>query len=180
MDNVNGNVYQVVFDYSPAQITSQLLPLQRTVLHFAIDNIDNPLLGYGRAVTETYETDQAIESEILPHEINFDVGAWASAKTGGSSSRLELYQLLTKLFQGVEAKAKCFEATDGIEIMSFNGGRFFVDRINDLEVYRIIGAELVVKVYGAESGALGTGFTPYTIEQNAEMTIQDSVIIDTP
>lgn len=179
-DNLNLDAYDVVFDYAPAEVTAKKLPLQKSVIHFAVDDIQNPAIGYGATVLEITETNTLTESELLAHVLNFDVGMWASAQTGGTSARLVVYQHLVRLFQGKAAYDRCYQATEGVEIISFNGGRFILDRINDLEIYRIVGAELIVKCYSAETGALESGYTPYTIEQDPELTIQENVIIELP
>jgi hypothetical protein len=179
-DNLNLDAYDVVFDYSPAELTAQKLPLAKSVIHFAIDDIQNPDIGYGATTVEAIDANTLTPSELLKHDVNFDVGMWASASTGGSTARLVVYQHLVRLFQGKGAYDRCMEATDGVEIISFNGGRFYTDRINDLEIYRIVGAELVVRCYSAETGALESGYTPYTIEQEPDLTIQEEVIVIVP
>jgi hypothetical protein len=145
-------VYEVVFDWPDAAAMAKEAKLPKTIIHFAIDDIDNNRVGLGRNYTKETEVDNAepagdtiTYSEAMFHELNFDVGVWASDQSGGVTSRLVVYQTLHNMFGTEIARRKTRAATD-VEILRFNGGRFITDRINDLRVFRIIDCELVTRV----------------------------------
>lgn len=154
---VSGNpsgleAYDVVFDWPDAAAMAKEAKLPKTIIHFAIDDIDNIRVGLGRNAAGSFEVDNAepagdtvTYSEAMWHQLNFDVGVWASDQSGGVTSRLVVYQTLFQMFGTDTARRATRLATD-LEILRFNGGRFITDRINDLRVFRIIDCELVVRV----------------------------------
>jgi hypothetical protein len=149
-------IYDVVMDYFAADRPSEFTELDKTTIHFIIDNIENSRVGIGPqavAATEIAPTipDAGTITEQLArsHRLNIDVGIWASDNTGGSSSRLDAYEMLDKLFNPDAA----IRFADGVEIVSFNNGRFVTETLNDLRVFRVVGAELVVRVYSRDVAA---------------------------
>lgn len=155
-DNLNNDAgleaFQVVFDWPESSQVAEFVQLPKTVIHFAVDDIDNRLLGLGEnqvAATEdlVVDPDTVTWEEAQCHIVNYDIGVWASDKSGGHTSRLVVYQMLQSLLNTEIGKRKLREATGGVEVMRFNGGRFITDRINDVRIFRVIDAELVVRVY---------------------------------
>jgi hypothetical protein len=178
---VGDQVYQVEFDFPSPDHLARLMPLPKTLIHFVIDDIENPTLGFGDGVVNSIldaEGQTVIEEQTAAHVVNFDVGVWASDNSGGSTARLEAYQLLTDLFAGPRALGACREQTGGVEIRSFDGGRFVLDSINDVGVFRIVDTTLVVRVYSlnAPDPAVVVG----EIVQDPELTVGDEILIDVP
>jgi hypothetical protein len=101
---------------------------------------------------------------------------WASDQSGGSTSRLIAYEILDKAFGGEMAKRKCMEATQGVELISFMGGRFVMDSINDIRIFRIVNAELVVRVYSRKDGS--ALIVPDSITQVPVLTIPPLAITE--
>lgn len=64
---------------------------------------------------------------------------------------MRVKETLALLFHGNDAQANLNAAVndgDGtIEILNFTGGRFITDRINDIDVYRLIDSSLDVRVF---------------------------------
>jgi len=147
-------VYEIVMEYPSTDEILRFVPLGKTVIHFEIDDMDNRILGFGENVFN-YNYDDVLQQEepqnASEHRINFDVGIWASDRSGGITSRLRAYQVLRNLFQGGLAIEKLRAATnagDGeLDILQFESGRFLTDRINDLNVYRTINSTLVIRVF---------------------------------
>lgn len=148
-------VYDVVIDFFPADRESEFTELEKTIIHLVLDDVQSTRLGLGpQAVAETVvdptvdDAGTVTEQYARAHRMNFDVGIWASDQSGGSSARLEALEMLDKLFN----PDSNIRFGDGVEIISFNGGRFVTDTLNDIRVFRVIGAELIVRVYSRDLG----------------------------
>jgi hypothetical protein len=151
------DVWKVVMDFPESDDLPDLLADGKTIVHFALDDIDNRRLGMGSNVVDFTEVPgvggaAGHVDEVVAglHYLNFDVGIWAYDRSGGASLRIETYQYLEE-FLGVSAQEKVMEATDGIEIQSFNGGRWVTDRVGGVRVFRTVDAELVLRVYSRKS-----------------------------
>jgi hypothetical protein len=145
------DTYEVIYDWPDAAEMAKDAKLEKTLIHFAIDDINNIVLGLGENIYNTVENtvpdpDLLTRHEGQCHEVNFDVGVWASDQSGGVTSRLVVYEMLHKVF-GTEIGKRKLRSTIDVEVLRFNGGRFITDRINDLRVFRIIDCELVARVY---------------------------------
>lgn len=150
--------YDIVFDWPEADDISQESRLKKTIIHFVIDDIDNRRLGFGSGEVKSVETlNNEPDADTVQyfagqgHVVNWDVGVWASDESGGSTARLVVYQMLQRILGTEIGRKKLHDATSGIEIIRFNGGRFITDRINDVRVYRIVDSELVARVYSSIS-----------------------------
>jgi len=146
-------VYELVFDFPDAVELAKSSELEKTIIHFAVDDINNKKIGLGDDTTHRVETfdpgpgpDYAVYYEGKCHEVNYDIGVWASDKSGGITARMVVYEMLQKIL-GSEIGRTDFRNQTDVEILRFNGGRNIIDRINDVRVYRIIDCELVVRVY---------------------------------
>jgi len=151
-------VYEIVFDFPDSAEIAKESELPKTIIHFAVDDVDNIRLGFGNNFTNSVEEDRVEPASDLiryhegnGHVVNFDVGVWASDQSGGSTARLIVYQMLYKLFGTQLGKEKLRESID-VEIQRFNGGRFIIDKINDVRVFRIIDCEMVARVYSRTIG----------------------------
>lgn len=177
LQDVGDQVYEVIMEYPATELITRLIPLGKTIVHFEIDDIDDRILGFGDGyqVLNYNPVLQQIEPQDAgEHRINFDVGIWASDRTGGTTARLRAYQVLRNLFQGPLAINKLRDVTnnnDGVlEILDFTGGRFFPDQINDIPLHRMVNCSLVVRCYSR---------TPKTIIPTIEeITVIPELIID--
>jgi hypothetical protein len=175
-DPVGLDIYDVEMDWPTAADTARDIQLEKTLIHFVIDDINSTKLGFGEdTVNATEVLAVAPEPDIVKfqsarmHEINFDVGVWASDKSGGSTSRLVTYQMLDTLFGSTQARRRFQTATKGVQIIRFNGGTFITERVNDVRTFRIIDCELVVRV-----------FSRHTVEDRVivEEIVQDPDLVD--
>lgn len=158
LDSDDAPVGSTVYNVVMAEPAADDLPFDtendKTIIHFEIDDIQNKRLGFGdgfvaATTTEADDANPATETpqEAVEHVVNFDVGIWATDKSGGVTARLRAYEILDKLLSGDVARVNCRTQTAGVEIRSFMNGRFVKDTINDVRVFRMVGAELVVRVY---------------------------------
>lgn len=157
VDSAFSAAYEVIMEFPATDVVMQMVPLEKTLIHFEIDDIVERPLGFGANIGD-YNYDDSVPGsetsspqEVSIHTINFDVGAWASDRSGGTTSRLRAKQTLSRLFIGKMAQENLDAATsngDGrIEILKYEGGRFLTDKINDVDVYRISGSTLEVRVF---------------------------------
>jgi hypothetical protein len=147
-------LYDIVMEFPGTEISSMKVPLEKTLIHFAIDDVEDRVVGIGDNIfADNYEpiTDTVNPQEAKMHMVNFDVGVWSSDRSGGVTSRLRAQQILLQLFLGSIAQTRIREATHGgdgcLEILKYSGGNFATERINDVDVYRMMGAELVIRVF---------------------------------
>jgi len=152
--SVGNSVYSVVMEFPGTEISGLKVPLDKTIIHFAIDDVEDRVVGLGDNIFANNH--DPIDSTVNPqearqHVVNFDVGIWSSDRTGGITARLRAQQTLVNLFCGSIAQMRIREATlagDGcLEILRYSGGNFATERINDVDVYRMMGAELVIRVF---------------------------------
>lgn len=146
--------YDVVMDWPESVTAAQDVQLEKTLIHFVIDDILSEKLGFGNDIVNATET---LQDAPLPdlvhfhqarrHMVNYDVGIWASDQSGGSTSRLVTYQMLDKIFGGEQTRRDFSTATGGVEIVRFNGGTFITERVNDVRLFRVIDCELVLRVF---------------------------------
>jgi|SRR5262245_48588600 len=154
-DDVGENLYDIIMEFpGPILDTVKTVPFEKTLIHFEIDDIQTNLLGFGDNVfAENFDQSSGTirPQEAKKHEINFDVGIWATDSCGGTTARMRAYQILNELFSGsiaTEALRRYSNGGDGpIDILSFSGGRFATERVNDIPVYRTVNSSLVVRCY---------------------------------
>lgn len=151
-DDAGEQAFEVILDWPESDDVAKFVQLKRTVIHIAVDDIANSPLGMGDGIVSgaevtTTDPDTVTLHEGFGHIVNFDVGVWASDLSGGHTSRMLAYQTFQQLFGTGMGKERVRAATQGVEIIRFNGGRFITDRVNDVRVFRIIDTELVVRVY---------------------------------
>ncbi len=124
-------------------------PLPTALIHFEQDDIEDVPIGFGTPGVQTYDYVNGYVrlDEAAQHIINFDVGVWVSAENGGGTKRMEIVSALFDLFTVAGNKVALNDATGGLQIVSFDGGRNVLDRINDLPVWRSMGMTLRVRVF---------------------------------
>lgn len=147
-------IFDVVMEFPASTALPSGVEAGKTIVHFEIDDIDNTTLGFGesfvnRTIQDGTPSDPGYvtEEEAGRHVINFDVGIWASDKSGGPSNRALAYQTLDQVLRGPIARDNCMEQTQGVELVRFQNGRFVTEMINDVRLFRMVGAELVVRVF---------------------------------
>jgi len=146
--------YEIVMEFPGATLDASKVPMRRTVVHFEIDDIVTSTMGFGSGgVEEIYDeaTGTVLIQEAQRQRILFDLGIWATDASGGSTSRARARQILTTAFGGNAGAKRLCEFTDGgegqLELLNFSGGRFLMDRINDMGVYRMVDCTLEIGVY---------------------------------
>jgi len=152
--SVGDEVYEIIMEYPSADTLAKLAPFTKTIVHFEIDDIDTPIFGMGNNIFN-WNYDPTLKwvrpQEAQKHILNFDVGIWASDRSGGITSRLRAYEILNDLFGGASAKNKLMAATElndgGVELLSFTGGRFLADKVNDIIVHRMVDCTMMVQIF---------------------------------
>ena len=176
--NFNLDIHDIVVSFAEADDKARNVPLEKRIIHMEIDVIDNRPLGFGDGVVNRVYDDpnfEVVEEEAQWHEINFDVGVWASDETGGVTAQLRAYQQLADLLDGPSAQDRVLEET-GVEILSFRGGNFLVEKIGDVRMYRVVDVALIVRVAGRKTGQPMTYIDE--INQIPELEIGGEVIVD--
>ena len=175
---VGEQIYEIVMEYPSTELITRLIPLSKTIIHFEIDDIDDRIMGFGDGIfRQNYdELEQQLEPQGAgEHRINFDVGIWASDRTGGVTARLRAYQTLRNLFMGPLAINALRQATDNddgvLEILDFTGGRFFPDAISDIPLHRLVNCTMIVRCFSRTPRSVQIP----TIE---EVTVIPQLVID--
>jgi hypothetical protein len=151
---VGEDVYEVVAEFPATDLELRKMPMQKTIIHFEIDDITSAMVGLGDNIfTSTYDeaTNTLVGRTGEVHTINLDVGIWASDASGGTTARLRAKQILQNCLGGALGIIKLRNFTDGgdgmLELLSFSGGRFVLDKINDMTVYRMAECTLIIRVF---------------------------------
>lgn len=172
------NVYDLEMSYPDPEDMKKRMPLAKTLLTFECDNPRQIPFGLGDNVVQSFEHEPAgtvEEWEAHCHEVDIDVGIWASIESGGTTARWEAREDLDLLLNGPAALEACMEATGGIEIQSFSGGRFITDSINDVVVLRVVDMTLKVRVF-SRTKKVPISYVD-SVEQSPGLVIDDTVII---
>lgn len=169
---VNTTIYDVVMEFPGSIIDAMDVPLTKTIIHFELDDINSKPVGFGDGMfADNYDS---VNQEITPqygsvHLLTFDVGVWASDRSGGVTQRMRAKQLLQFLFDvnggGAQEFQNLTDNGDGlVEVLKFSGGRFVLDKsANDQRLYRMVDCQLEVRVFSRTSI---TGVTPIpTVEE---------------
>jgi hypothetical protein len=172
LDPALADVFELEMSFPDTTRITKASPLEKLLIHFELDEQANPTLGFGKPGVSVYDEDLGVEvfSEAALHLLNFDVGIWASAEAGGASKRMEARQALTNLFATVTGKELFNADTEGLWIVSFDGGRDLLDRVNDLPIWRSASMTLVVRVFSRHTPPVGIA-TPDEYFQDPELTI---------
>ena len=154
VNNLDTDVYDVVMEFPGPMFDSSKMPLDKSVIHFEADDIGTSPLGMGdEPLLENYDPgNQSVNPQWgAMHSVNFDVGVWTSDRSGGTTSRMRAMQILNQLFGFPSSVIALRDATTGddggVEITSYSGGRFALDHVNDVRVYRMVGGQLQVRVF---------------------------------
>jgi hypothetical protein len=150
--------YEIIMEYPEADDLPKGAELEKTVIHFQIDDILPKDLGLGTSFVNAEIVDgtdlvagSVVENQAMQNTINFDVGVWASDQSGGVTSRLRAYEYLHRFLAGKLARDKLLAATDGsLEILYYRSGRFVTQKISDVRLFCVVGAELEVRVFSRD------------------------------
>lgn len=155
--NINTSIYQVVMEFPGADIDAGTLPLAKTIIHFELDDHDSKPVGMGDGMfADNYDpTLQQISPQYASvHRLLWDVGIWASDRSGGTTFRMRARQALEFMFArnngGIQRLREFSDNDDGVlEITDFTGGRFVLDTSeNDQKaLYRMVDCQLEIRVY---------------------------------
>lgn len=159
---------------------SKSVPLAHSIIHFEQDDVESAPWGFGTPGTLTFT--ESPDAGVTPaherldeaqrHLVNFDVGVWTSAESGGVTERMRLVQTLINIFTVAGAKQELFDTTGGLWVVSFSGGRNELDRINDLPVYRALDMTLILRVFSRHTGV--EEVVPDSFDQSQSLTIADN------
>lgn len=152
---VGSSAYEVIAEFPGSAMDTGQMPMHKTIIHFEIDDIQSDVIGFGPGITvdDTFDPDTGMISVRTGEVIllNIDIGIWATDAAGGATSRMRAKQILQWALGGVNGVIKLKNFSDGgdgmLEIVGYSGGRFVMDRINDMQVFRMIENTLVVRVY---------------------------------
>lgn len=178
---VGENIYEVIPQFPGADLDLRKVPLLRTVIHFEIDNITSRPVGIGDNIYDWTE-DPANPGSMAAryaqvHLLNIDIGIWASDASGGVTARSRAKQILQFALGGSEGIIQLRDFSDGgdgaLEIMSFTGGRFIMDKVNDMQIFRMADCTLILRVYSRTP--LDDALTAQAIE---EILIDPDVYVD--
>jgi hypothetical protein len=174
----------VEMDFPDTRNWTKQQPLDKILVHFAQDHEDSPVLGFGVPGVGVFDdSDPANPTagihEAAQHILNFDVGVWVSAEMGGATKRLEVVQALKNLLATQGGKIAFNEATDGLNIVSFDGGRNALDRIADVPVWRALDMTLIVRVFSRHipASAVATGYPIPLDPVPLDITIEENLTI---
>lgn len=159
------NAYQIVMEFPGDVIEDiQTVPLPRTIIHFECDDAEDKVVGFGDNIFAwNYDSPSATVTpqEASQHQLNFDVGIWSSDVSGGTTARMRAQQILKGLFVGFLAQqnltASCDGGDGGLEILRYHGGQFVTERVNEINTYRMVGAELELRVFSRTALAFADG-----------------------
>lgn len=164
-------VVDVEMSFPGSDTWEKLLPLERPLVHFEIDDDPEMRLGFGVAQTiEDSPGDTVVISEPALHEINFDVGIWTSVQSGGPVKRTQIRQALYSIFGPAGARQQ-FTQDTGIVVKSFGGGNDVLDRVGDVPVYRTTSGTLIVSVFSKHTRQDPVGVV-LTFDQEQKLSIE--------
>ena len=149
------DIYQIMMGYPSGNDIGQLLPFRKTLIHFEIDNITDSVIGFGDQIVADYIDpiyNTLTNYEANRHDLNLDVGIWASDESGGVTARLRAYKRLNDLFSGPGAY-EALLTNVGAELISFTGAQFAKEEIDNIDVYRVFNMTLVLRVYSRKTYA---------------------------
>ena len=154
-ENMNTRIFDVVMEFPGSIIDADKQPIKKTVIHYALDAIETKPVGFGDGMfADNYDPAYGNFPQYAEvHRLTFDVGVWASDRSGGSTSRMRARQQLAYLFgMNGGGAVKFGDFSDGgdgrIEVLSFTGGRFVLDTSgNDFRLYRMVDCMLELRVY---------------------------------
>lgn len=146
--------YDVIMEFPGPDLDLKVMPMKRTIIHFEIDDIQSQVVGFGDNIfRDSYDlaTGLLTQQEAQMHHVNWDVGIWASDASGGGTSRLRAKQILSNALGGAFAvnRLRAFSGLEdgAIEIIRYSGGRFVMDTINDVPIFRMIESTLETRVF---------------------------------
>lgn len=168
---------QIEMSYPNTDTITKETPLDKVLIHFEQDNVDNPVLGFGTPGKEIVDVDAGSWTlyEAAWHYINFDVGVWVSAEMGGATKRMQMYQRLVTMFGTALGRIDLNETTGGVKVVSFNGGRFALDRVNDLPIWRAMEMTLICQVFSKHVPPQTEVLPIDGVDQAQELTIDGNI-----
>jgi hypothetical protein len=155
--NFNTSIYNIVMEFPGADIDAGEIPLNKTIIHFELDDVDSKPVGMGDGMfADNYDpTAKTIKPQYASvHRLLWDVGIWASDASGGTTSRMRARQTLEFMFGrnggGIDRLREFSDNGDGVlEITDFTGGRFVLDtqESDGKALYRMVNCQLEIRVF---------------------------------
>jgi hypothetical protein len=171
--------FEVQMAFPDTEKMSKAIPFPKTIIHFDQEDVSNPLLGLGRNYVDE-EYDETLGTVVLTEAqkfmLSFDVGVWASEASGGATNRMVALEQLTSAFCGPAANLACMARTEGIDIISFGGGRNIIDTINDIPVWRTTDMMLRLRVFAFK--LIPPEFYIQGVEQDPGVEVDEVVVVD--
>src|SRR5678816_2455591 len=137
--HLDTDIYDIQLGYPDITNLDRTIPFPKALISFDIADMNPMPLGLGESsVNEFYDEEGRTTQtwEAYQYEPDFGVYIFAAAQNGGPNARLNIMQSLSYLFNGPRAREEMMQQTDGIEILSFTGGRFVLDQLADQPVWR--------------------------------------------
>lgn len=180
--------FEIIAEFPGAHYDLRKMPLQKTVIHFEIDDIASSVIGLGDNIfswTVDDITGLGTAREAQVHLLNVDVGVWATDASGGTTARMRAKQTLQNALGGARGITKMRAFSDGgdgmVEIMGYSGGRFMLDSVNDVQVFRMVESTLVVRVFSrspADPSMVGPAIMDIEIDPHLKINQPPVVELD--
>jgi hypothetical protein len=180
---------RVEMSFPDVRLWEKTSPLDKVLIHFEQDDLNDPPMGFGVPGLDVFDdvTDPLnptyIKQEAAWHDVNYDVGVWVSVEQGGPTKRMQTVQALKNMFATAVGRLAFNEAVGGLTVVSFNGGRNNLDRINDVPVWRVMEMSLVLRAISRHI-PVTTQVAPLDFVQDEDLTIANpggtQVPIETP
>ena len=174
-DKLNDPDVEVEMSFPDTRELEKTMPLDKVLVHLEVDDMDDPVLGFGVPgvlVIDDTDPDNPTSKlhEAAAHVMNFDVGVWVSAEMGGVTKRMQVVQALKNMFATATGRIAFNTTTEGLNIVSFDGGRNVLDRINGVPVWRTLDMTLIVRCMSRHIPATSEK-VPLSALQNPDLTI---------
>lgn len=165
-----GDTVDVEMGFPDTRSWTKASPLERSIVHFELDDDPEMRTGFGVQVTQDDQgNDTTILSEAAVHELNFDIGIWTSPQSGGTTMRARLRQALFAIY-GPGGARRAFTDATGVVVKRYGGGNDVLDRVNDLPIYRTVQVELVLSVFSRHTQDAATPLV-IEIDQDEHLSI---------
>jgi hypothetical protein len=183
LNNPTGSdVYEIVMEFPSDELINTLVPGKKTLIHFELDDIRDETLSFGRNIAaQVYDNVNftLTQREGRRHILNFDVGIWTWDKSGGTTARLRAREVLSNLFTGGLATENLRTATDGgdgqLELLSFAGGHFITEAINEVRVFRMVNANLMIRVFSRTPSPLVEPTVEEVLQDPTELVLEPNI-----
>lgn len=178
---MGAGLVDVVIGHPGADELAVLMPEPKPVISFEADDIDTTTLGFGDDVVKSEVLVVGADNWLLHeegkrHVVNFDIGVWCSDAAGGYTACMRVYEVLQGVLGSSRSRKNFSEASNGVSILNFTGGRIVTDKVNDIRTFRLVDAELVVRVFSRTANEPGDERETEGIVQEPGLTVDELVL----